>query len=161
VVHPATGQPAKPGEVGELVLTTLGRLGSPLLRYRTGDLVQPLEHAPCECGSYELSLQGGLLGRTDDVVIVRGVNVYPSALEDVVRASPGIVEYRVEVETRTTLPEIRVKVEISPEHTDTAGLVKRLETALRTTFALRIPVSHVPAGSLPRFEMKSKRWARV
>jgi phenylacetate-CoA ligase len=161
VIQPATDQSAKPGEVGELVLTTLGRLGSPLLRYRTGDLVQPLEHRACECGSYELALQGGLLGRTDDVVIVRGVNVYPSALEDVVRTCPGILEYRVEVETRTALPEIKVKVEISPEHTDTVGVVKRLETALRTTFALRIPVSIVPAGSLPRFEMKSKRWARV
>jgi len=161
VISPDTGQAVKAGELGELVLTNLGRLGSPLLRYRTSDLVQPVESQPCECGSYEMALQEGIRGRTDDVVVIRGVNLYPSAVEEVLRSCESVLEYRVEVQTGTALPEVRLKIEVTPECHDPESLVKRLETSLRTTFALRIPVSIVPSGALPRFEMKSKRWARV
>ncbi len=161
VVHPKTGDAAAAGEVGELVLTNLGRWGSPLLRYRTGDLVCASLKQPCECGSYELALEGGIRGRTDDVVVIRGVNLYPSAVEDVVRACEGVLEYRVEIQNRTSLPELKLEVEVSPECADPTALVKQLESSLRTTFALRIPVLLVAKGSLPRFDMKSKRWVRV
>ena len=73
IIEPASADAVKPGQTGELVLTTLGRSGSPLLRFRTGDLVKSKERGePCECGRYELALEGGILGRTDDMVVENG-----------------------------------------------------------------------------------------
>src|SRR5262249_60210770 len=80
VIAPRSGQPISPGEVGELVLTNLGRLGSPLLRYRTGDLVR-VNPRPCPCGRTFHWLDGGILGRTDDMIHGRGNKLYPSSLE--------------------------------------------------------------------------------
>src|SRR5947207_13409564 len=94
VIDPASGKPAGPGQNGELVLTTLGRIGSPLLRYRTGDVVKPALR-PCLCGRQTLALEGGILGRTDDMIIVRGVNIFPSGFEDIIRACGEVVEYQV------------------------------------------------------------------
>jgi phenylacetate-CoA ligase len=146
---------------GELVLTNLGRLGSPLLRYRTGDLVRPGAEGRCACGSYELALAGGILGRTDDMVTVRGVNVYPSAVEDIVRSCQGVAEYRVEIHNNRALQELRMEVEPVLEHPDPEGLAQRLEAELSNALALRIPVCSVASGVLPRFEMKARRWVRV
>lgn len=160
VIDPASGRAVPPGSTGELVLTNLGRAGSPLLRYRTCDLVQRGAEVPCECGTYDLALQGGILGRTDDMVVVRGVNVYPSAVENILRTCEGVAEYRVEIRTDRALPELSIQVEPSPQHVDAAGLTKRVETALSNAFGLRIPVSSVPSGHLPRFEMKAQRWVR-
>jgi phenylacetate-CoA ligase len=161
IVHPETGAHVHAGDTGELVLTTLGRLGSPLLRYRTGDLVCAAIDTVCDCGRSDLALEGGILGRTDDMVCVRGVNVYPSAVEDVLRAHGGVAEYRVEVDTKRTLPEIALQVEPLPDVLDTAALAHQLEGALQATFNLRIPVSAVKPGSLPRFEMKAQRWVKL
>jgi phenylacetate-CoA ligase len=148
------GAPAKEGEVGELVLTTLRRTASPLLRYRTGDLVKrgPM---PCVCGRSEMALDGGILGRADDMIIVRGVNVFPGAIEEIVRRFPEVVEYRVEVDSRGTLPELRLQIEAP------LGTARCLEEALRASLSLRVPVQCVPENSLPRFEMKAKRWVRI
>jgi phenylacetate-CoA ligase len=161
VIDPSSGQAVPPGATGELVLTNLGRTGSPLVRYRTCDLVQRAEKPRCECGSYELALNGGILGRTDDMVVVRGVNVYPSAVEDIVRGLDGIAEYRVEIRRNHALTDLRVQVEPLSQHRDTGGLSRRLEVALGNAFGLRIPVSCVPPGTLPRFEMKAERWIRL
>jgi len=139
----------------------LGREGSPLLRYRTGDLVQRAADASCECGSHNLALPGGILGRTDDMVVVRGVNVYPGAVEDILRGVGGVAEYRVEVHTDRSLAELRIQVEPSPDCADSAALAVRLQAALHVALGLRIPVSSVPAGDLPRFEMKARRWVRL
>ncbi len=161
------GCPARPGVLhiiessyvaevidGELILTNLGRLGSPLIRYRTGDLVHAVK-GQCICGSTDVALEGGILGRTDDMVVVRGVNIYPSAVEEVLR-SEGVTEYRVEVRTERALTELRIQVEASE-----SSAAPRLEAALTNAFSLRIPVSHVDIGSLPRFEAKAKRWVRL
>ncbi len=161
IVNPGSEKPVEAGGMGELVLTTLGRTGSPLLRYRTGDWVQPIKDQPCACGSYELALQGGILGRTDDMVIIRGVNVYPSAVEDIVRGFPGVAEYRVEIFSQQALPEMKMQVELVPACKDEAEVAAHLEAALQKAFALRIPVIIVPGGTLPRFEMKARRWVRV
>jgi phenylacetate-CoA ligase len=161
VIDPTSGEPILPGQAGELVLTNLGRLGSPLLRYRTGDLVQTKPEQPCECGSYELPLEAGILGRTDDMVVVRGVNLYPSAVEGVVRAYDDVAEYRVELHEQSEYPEIEVQIEATQNCIDPMRLAERLEAALQTTFALRIPVSIVSSGVLPRFEMKAQRWVRL
>lgn len=170
VIDPQSLEPAGPGETGELVLTTLGRLGSPLLRYRTGDLVRRSEHACCQCGTHELALEGGILGRTDDMVVVRGVNVFPSAVEEVLRSCEGTGEFAVEIRGGGTGPdgvgpdgagpEMNVRIEPEAEHSDPAGLQGRVEAALRKAFMLRVSVAAVAYGTLPRFEVKSKRWTR-
>jgi phenylacetate-CoA ligase len=161
VIDAETGGALAPGATGELVLTNLGRLGSPLLRYRTGDLVRRGAPGPCECGAEDLSLPGGILGRTDDMVVVRGVNVYPAAVENILLASGHVAEYRVEVDTGRHLAELRVEVEPTRECADGAALAQQLETELQTVLGLRIPVSPVPGGHLPRFEMKARRWVRL
>jgi phenylacetate-CoA ligase len=154
----ADGKRARPGETAELVLTTLGRTGSPLIRYRTGDLVRAGDGQRCACGLYDLALPGGILGRTDEMVIVRGVNIYPAAVEDVLRGFPEIAEYQVDVDRTGSLAELRLRVEPAPECAQPAGLPARVESALHAAFNLRVPVSLAEPGSLPRFEMKGKRW---
>jgi phenylacetate-CoA ligase len=146
VIDPATGQPVAHGETGELVLTTLGRHGSPLLRYRTGDLVRPVPHGD------HFALQGGVLSRTDDMVVIRGINIHPSSIDAIVRTFPEIGEYQVEIDQRTALAELRLTVEAAAE-TATA-----LAQKLRSTFSLRIPVTAADPGTLPTFEVKAKRW---
>ena len=160
VLDPRSGQAVPAGDTGELVLTTLGREGSPLLRYRTGDLVQRAEDGRCECGSYDLALPGGILGRTDDMVVVRGVNVYPGAVEDILRGVGGVAEYRVEIHTDRSLAELSIQVEPSPDCADERGLAARLQAAFHSALGLRVSVSSVPRGQLPRFEMKARRWVR-
>jgi phenylacetate-CoA ligase len=161
VVDPLSGAPIPPGGTGELVLTNLGRTGSPLIRYKTGDLVQSSAVERCECGTYELALEGGILGRTDDMVVVRGMNVYPRAIEEIMRSFHGVAEFRVEVDRRHALAELRIQVEPEPACAGDAGLAHRMEVALKDALSLRIPVSMVEVGSLPRFEMKARRWVRV
>lgn len=146
VIDPATGAPTPFGETGELVLTTLGRHGSPLLRYRTGDLVMPVPHED------HFALRGGVLSRTDDMVVIRGINIHPSSIDAVVRSFPNIAEYQVDIDQRHALAEICLTVESDAE---TASALAR---KLRSSFTLRIPVSPVAPGTLPAFEVKAKRW---
>lgn len=159
VIDPADLRPVGPGETGELVLTNLGRLGSPLLRYRTGDIVRRAAETHCRCGSWELALDGGILARRDDMVIVRGVNVYPSAVEEILR-SFAIAEYRVEIYTERALTEMRIEVEPEIAQEAPSRLADHVAAALRNALGFRVPVGCAPHGSLPRFEGKSKRWIR-
>jgi len=161
VIDPQTGHHVAPGEQGELVLTNLGRLGSPLIRYRTGDIVKTSATTPCLCGRYDLALEGGILGRTDDMVVVRGVNLYPSAVEAILRAFDPIAEYRVEILTERSMLELRLQLEPKPDCADPAKLARDVEAALRNAFDLRVPVVLVPPGTLPRFELKAQRWVRT
>jgi phenylacetate-CoA ligase len=160
VIDPRSDGAVERGVAGELVLTNLGRWGSPLLRYRTGDVVQTGVDDGCQCGSYDLALHGGILGRTDDMLLVRGVNIHPSAVDDMLRASDGVVEYRVEIHKDRSLPELSIQVEPAREFANDPNLAQRLEAALTDAFGLRISVSLVPCGHLPRFEMKAERWVR-
>lgn len=161
VIDPLSGRPAEAGVPGELVLTTLGRIGSPLLRYRTGDLVKPATQAPCACGSHEMALEGGILARTDDMVSIRGVNVYPSAVDELIRACPGVGEYRVEVRPGSALTELTVQIEPVAGWPQPEALAASVEKVLRDALSLRVPATLVPPGTLPRFEMKARRWVRV
>jgi len=164
VIDPTTGRPTEAGQTGELILTTLIRADSPLLRYRTGDLVKPrfdphaTEAAPCACGSSDLALEGGILGRVDDMVIVRGVNVYPTAVESILRNFPEIAEYQITLSESEGMRELVLRVEPSTHCADLAGLLHRVAHELQVALSLRVPVLAVPAGSLPRFEMKARRW---
>ena len=114
--------------------------------------------ARCECGRCELALEGGILGRTDDMLIVRGVNVYPSAVEEILRGFRDVAEYRVLVSQARALAEMRVELEPLASCRDPAVLATDVARAFETAFALRVPVACVAPGSLPRFEMKAKRW---
>jgi phenylacetate-CoA ligase len=143
---------------GELVLTTLGRDACPLLRYRTGDLVHAPDCGTCECGTEDPALEGGILSRVDDMVIVRGVNIYPGAVEAVVRQFAEVEEYRVNVSGNATLHELSIEVEPGPQCGDDAALQQKISDALSTTFSMRIDVAIVASGTLPRFELKASRW---
>ena len=166
VLTPGTNDPIGPGEPGELVLTTLRRFGSPLLRYRTGDLVRlrhdPLDARaePCACGSCQLALPGGILGRTDDMVVIRGVNIYPSAVDELIRREPGVGEYQVTLDLHSGMHEMVVRIEPVPGGEDVAAVAHHLERTFQVAFSLRVPVIPVPIRSLPRFEMKARRWVR-
>lgn len=160
VINPETGSAVSPGETGELVLTTLDRIGSPLLRYRTGDLVKPRKAGPCVCGRHELALEGGIIGRSDDMVIVRGVNVYPSLIEEIVRTA-DISEYRVRVDGNAAMRELVVDIEPVADCSDPTALQQRLELSLQSALNLRVPVRLLSPGTLPRFEMKAQRWIKT
>jgi phenylacetate-CoA ligase len=149
IVDPQDGTPIVAGQVGELVLTPLGRVGTPLLRYRTGDLVKRMP------GVEGMALEGGVLGRADDMIVVRGVNLYPGAIDAVVRSIAQIGEYRVEVFSRSAMSEVELQVETPDD-----GAAARLERAFEESFSLRIPVHRVAEGTLPRFEFKAQRWVR-
>lgn len=157
VVNPQTGGPAPEGETGELVLTTLGRVASPLVRYRTGDLVQPVTDVARRGGYPDLCLDGGILGRVDDMVVVRGVNVYPGAIDQIVRECAGIAEYRVTVKRVRSLAELEIAIEPVPDENGELA-ADQLRSLMQRRLGLRVPVEVVSSGSLPRFEMKAKRW---
>ena len=157
-IDPISGEQAAEGQNGELVLTTLGRTGSPVIRYRTGDIVKLSRQTPCACGRSLLVLDGGILGRADDMVLVRGVNIYPGAVEEVMRRFP-VSEYRVEVQTVRAMTELKIIVEIPPDENVTAT-IKKISGEMQRVFGLRIAVE-AAKELLPRFEMKARRWVKV
>jgi phenylacetate-CoA ligase len=157
-IDPAGDRAVSPGELGELVVTNLGRWGSPLIRYRTGDLVR-LDAKPCPCGRSWPRLVGGILGRTDDMIALRGNNVYPSAIEGVIRRFAEVTEYRLVIDETSALKELRVEIEPAPAAA--SNLAERVAAAIRDELLFRADVVVVPPGSLPRFEMKAKRIQRI
>lgn len=162
VLDPESGRPVTPGEVGELTLTNLGRWGSPVVRYRSGDRVRAAASA-CPCGRTFTRLEGGILGRVDDMLTVRGINVFPSALEGIVRRFAVVDEFQIEVFRRGALDEVRLLLEID----GTAGpavvvheTVKGVAEAIRHDLGIRVEVAAVPARTLPRYELKARRVVR-
>lgn len=157
VVERGSGQPVPEGGAGELVLTNLGRWGSPLIRYRTGDHVR-LTRGRCACGRWFARLEGGILGRMDDMFIVRGNNVFPAAVEAVLRRFDEIAEFRCEVTHAGAMTQVRLEIEPLPATTDPAGLCARVGRAVQAALSFRPDVVAVTAGSLPRFELKARRF---
>jgi phenylacetate-CoA ligase len=143
------GEPVADGETGELVLTNLGRAGWPVIRYRTGDLVVRGARA-CSCGRRFLKLPGGVVGRADDLMIVRGVNVYPSAVEAIVRRF-DVGEFRILRTRREAMEELIVEVE------GDEAVARAVAEAFRIHLAVRLETRAVAPGSLPRFELKARR----
>lgn len=150
IINPDTLEHVAPGEQGELVLTNLGRYGYPMIRYRTGDAVI-YQKEPCACGNAKQFLPGGIVGRTDDMVSIRGVNIYPTSIEAIVREFSEIKEFRIVYYTEQEMHQIKVQIE-GPEE-----VVPNLFKLLRERIGLRIEVERVEDNSLPRFEMKAKR----
>ncbi len=151
VLDPATGRVAAAGE-GELVATNLGRWGSPLIRYRTGDRVR-LVREECPCGCPYAKLSGGILGRVDDMFTVRGVNLYPSQIEEIVRRHPSVTEFVIERRRARQMDEVTLVLECA----DGGGVGERVEAELRTALGVRIGVRVVGADTLPRPELKARR----
>jgi phenylacetate-CoA ligase len=157
VINPSSGMPVPDGETGELVITNLGRTASPVIRYRTRDIVT-LRREPCRCGRTLAHAEGGILSRADEMVCVRGVNVYPTAIEAVVRRFPDVVEYRSTVSTRDALHSLTLEIELGPGAPDDADVAAQVAQALREAMALTVPVRVVAPETLPRFDMKARRF---
>jgi phenylacetate-CoA ligase len=158
VIDPHTGQLVPDGQPGELVLTNLGRWGSPLIRYRTNDQVR-LSRKQCACGRWFARMEGGILGRLDDMISVRGNNLFPSGLEAIVRRFPEVAEFRVTVIGTGALAEVEIELEPLAESA-APNLADRVARAVQNTLSFRAAVRTVPCGSLPRFEMKAKRFVK-
>ena len=152
-----TGEEVEDGQTGELVLTNLGRTASPAIRYRTGDLVIRRSE-PCACGRTWARLAGGILGRADDMVNIRGVNVYPVGIESVVRRLPEVVEFRSVVSRQGSMRSLRLEIEVAPEFDDSNAVASRVAYHLREALGLSVNVLVVESGTLPRFEMKANRF---
>ena len=159
VIDPASGQPASKGRTG---LNHPGphRLAAVALSHgRPGEMPNAecrMPNRACACGRFDLALEGGILGRVDDMIIVRGVNIYPSAVEEIIRGFAEVAEYRVHVSAEQALTEMRVEIE-PVAGAAAPALATQLEQLFHKAFALRVPVSVVAAGTLPRFEMKAMR----
>ncbi|TWT65198.1 Phenylacetate-coenzyme A ligase [Allorhodopirellula solitaria] len=143
---------AQPGELSELIMTNLGRYGGPAIRYRTGDIVRPQWEHDHPCGF--VHLPGGVLGRADDMMVIRGVNVFPSSIEAIVREVTPTAEFRMIATRCDEMDQLRIEV----EDAESVATETPLADLLRDRLALRIPVTMVAPGSLPRSEGKSRRW---
>ncbi len=160
VLDPKTGRPVAYGERGERVVTSFGRGFIPVIRYRTKDLVCKVPHTASDCGRTWDLYEGGILGRVDDMKLIRGTNVYPRAVEAIVREYPQIEEFQIVLTREEKIrDEITVQVELSPEtESEFGALQPRLKQALADNHeGLRFNVAQAAAGSLPRFELKAKR----
>ena len=160
IVDPETLGPVAPGEVGELLITNLGRIGSPLIRYRTRDLVQAgTDEDPSE--RQLLWLSGGILGRSDDMVTVRGNNVFPSSVEAVLREIDEVAEFRIDVRTVREMHELCITVEPTAAAADRVQEVaKTVSESLRKRLGFTCGVKTAEPGQLPRFELKGRRFFR-
>lgn len=155
VLDPDTGDSVATGDRGELVLTNLGRLGFPLIRYHTGDVVQASPETRDECCFTFLA--GGVIGRADDMVTVRGVNVYPTAIDNLVRKFDQIIEYRATVNKKGQLDELTIEIDLKPG-SDAASTTEKLLEYFKSNLGLRPDIIVVDRNTLPRFEHKAKRF---
>ena len=142
----------RPAREGELVATNLGRWGMPLIRYRTGDRVK-VSREPCGCGSSFIKVVGGIQGRVDDMFTVRGVNLFPSQVEDIVRRYPEVAEFVIERRRERQMDEVSLLIETAGDGFST----ERLEADLRQALGVRLECRVVERGTLPRSELKAKR----
>ena len=159
VIDPFTEEPVGYGEKGERVVTSFGRGFIPVIRYRTRDFVVKVPGSNCGCGRTFDIYDGGIQGRVDDMKLVRGTNVYPRAVEAIVREFPEIDEFQIHLYTAEGIrDEIEVLVEIPHDDVQEEVLLKRLGRELAEAHeGLRFGVNKVAVETLPRFELKAKR----
>jgi len=145
--------------MGERVVTSFGRGFIPVLRYRTRDYVVKVPGANCRCGRTWDLYDGGIRGRVDDMKLVRGTNVYPRAVEAIIREHPEIDEFQVHLYTAEgRRDEIEILVEIPDPESDADALLEQLGKQLAESHeGLRFGVKQAENGTLPRFELKAKR----
>lgn len=152
VIDPDTGEQAREGE---LVLTNLGRAGMPVIRYRTGDRVK-LNAEICNCGSSFSRLEGGVIGRIDDALIIRGVNFYPSAIENIVRGFPEVTEFAVDIYRQREMDDMKIRIELNGG--EAGAISDAIGREVRHILGIRASVQTVPHNTLPRFELKARRF---
>jgi phenylacetate-CoA ligase len=156
VIDPDTGEPVPDGTDGELVFTTLTKEALPLLRYRTGDIAS-LTRERCACGR-TFARMSAVRGRRDDMLIIRGVNLYPSQIEHVLLAQPGVApHYQLVVERPETLDEVTVCCEPVEEGVNPIALATRIEQAIRARIGVTVSVHVKAPGEVPRSEGKAVR----
>ena len=151
IVDPETGEPVSAGDPGELVLTTLTKEAQPVIRYRTRDITRFLP-GDCPCGRTSRRI-ARLEGRVDDMLIIRGINVYPRTIETVLMADPDLgANYGIIIDRRGSLPEVEARVEVANDSLvdQRAEIAARLEVKLTETIRLRVKVTVGPPGSVPR-----------
>ncbi len=156
VIDPATRRPVSTDEEGELVVTNLGRIGFPVIRYRTGDVVR-VDDAPCPCGRTFTRFAGGVIGRADDMVVVRGVNIYPSAVENLLRRHQAVDEFRVTITRSREMAQVLIEIECRDD-ADCGDTARAVRATFESSLGLRPEVKTVPRGSLPRFDLKARRF---
>ncbi|HEX6540448.1 MAG TPA: AMP-binding protein [Ktedonobacterales bacterium] len=159
VINPETGEPVPYGELGERVVTSFGRGFIPVLRYRTKDMVLKLPYSACACGRTGDIYQGGIRGRWDDMKLIRGTNVYPRAVEAIIREHDAIDEFQIYIWRNDIRDEISIKVEMKPGREDEwPALSETLAHELSSAHeGLRFIIELMTPGTLPRFELKAKR----
>jgi len=157
IVASEIGDPVQEGEVGELVLTNLGRSCMPAIRYRTGDLVK-IKKGFCPCGRSFLVLDGGVLGRKDEMIVIRGVNVFPNVLANIVEShiQPGD-DYQIVAYKKKEGDELVIRVELS-EGEKKEVIQKIIQDEIKRKINLRIGIEFLPKGSLPKYDYKAKRF---
>ncbi len=161
IIDPATGEVLPDGEWGELVLTTIDREATPVVRYRTRDITRIIP-GTCTCGRTHRRIDR-LHGRTDDMLIIRGVNVFPSQIEDVMKTFPQVSSwYQIFLESKGSLDAVTLKVEINPDvEIDEIGAIeaiqKQIQEKLKTALSVSIKVKIVEPKTIPRSEGKAKR----
>jgi phenylacetate-CoA ligase len=161
VLDPETGEPLPSGEKGELVITMLQKEALPMIRYKIGD-ISSIEDEVCPCGRTHPRVQR-ISGRVDDMLIIRGINVFPSQIEHALMNIPQVGEhFQIVVDRKGALDDMLVRVEVSPEAfsdkiTDLMKIGKLVEHRLRNSLNVAVHVELVEPGSLPRFEGKAKR----
>ena len=156
IVDPASGQPLPAGQEGELVFTTLTKQALPMIRYRTGD-ISSLDVEPCPCGRTTARM-GRIRGRYDDMLIIRGVNLYPSEVERILLGVGDVApHYQLVVERPSTLDELTVLCEPAAADADRDALASRIGRALQQETGVTMTVQILPAGEIPRSEGKAVR----
>lgn len=161
VVDPATGEPLEYGQSGELVFTTITKTGMPMIRYRTHDICV-LDKTPCACGRTHVRMSR-ITGRTDDMLIIRGVNVFPSQIESVLLKIPGVSpHYMLVVDRVNSTDRLEVQVELTEEmFSDTVSDIQKIQHTIseqiKSVVGIAANIKLVPPKSIPRSEGKSKR----
>jgi phenylacetate-CoA ligase len=157
VVSVDGSDPVPNGQTGELIITNLGRIGSPVIRYRTGDLVNKVG-GQCPCGRNTERLDGGILGRIDDMIFIKGNNLYPSQIESIIREHQQVSEFQLVLSNRQGLTQLDLEIEIHPQASTSAdSIAQTIAAKIRDRHHFQSKVHIRPYGQLPRYEMKAKR----
>jgi phenylacetate-CoA ligase len=147
-----TGREANDGELSQLILTSLGRYGCPVIRYQTGDLVRPFWREHSSAANRFVFLDGGVLGRADDMMIIRGVNIFPSSIEQILSTFPEITEYRLTATKSGEMDALQIEIEGEPT------VPVHIANEIKLRLGLSVQVTSVAVGALPRFEAKGQRF---
>ena len=160
-LNPETLEPVEPGQKGELVITTLTKEGMPVIRYRTRD-ISSLDYSPCPCGRTGVRMSR-VTGRSDDMLVIRGVNVYPTQIEEaLLRVREAAPHYMIDVDRPGTMDVVTVRVEILPEMfsasmKEMVSLREKIAKAISSVTGIRMEIELVAPQTLERFQGKARR----